>query len=83
MITSKYLRNVAKRVSEDLCGVSVYGDGLSPSAVKALAKDYLKITANIEHGWLPPMKSGFKWKCVICKRKYFLYGNAYNCCINK
>jgi len=79
---SKYLRKTAKRVKGDLCGVSVYGDALSIEAVKSLAKDYLEITANIDYGWLPPMKSGLKWKCVVCKKKYFLYNNAYKCCVS-
>jgi len=81
---SKYLRKVARRVNSDLCGVSVYGDGLNPSAVKALAEDYLKVTANKDLGWFPPTKVGpLKWQCVICKEKYFRYKNAYNCCIKK
>ena len=81
---SEYLREVAKKVKNDLCGVSVYGDGLNPSSVQTLAEDYLKLTANRDFGWLPPMKMGlFKWQCVVCKRKYFRYKKAYNCCIYK
>lgn len=79
---SKYLREIAKRVHEDLCGVSVYGDALSVNAVKMLGKDYLKITASLEFGWFPPRKAGFRWECVVCKKKYFLYNNAYDCCID-
>jgi hypothetical protein len=82
-VMSKYLREVASRVYEDLCGVSVYGGALSINDVKMLAKAYLKITASLEFGWLPPMKSNFKWRCVVCKKKYFLYNNAYYCCLNK
>jgi len=81
---SKHMRRIARRVSNDLCGVSVYGDGLSPAAVVSLAKDYLKLTAHKDLGWVAPVKSGlFKWQCTVCKRKYFRYDRAFNCCINK